>query len=395
MTLITDQQELNGLCARLSTEPYVTVDTEFMRERTYWPILCVIQLGGAKEAAAVDALAETIDLKPVFDLMRKPDVLKVFHAARQDVEIFFHRGGAVPAPIFDSQVAGMVCGFGDAVAYETLVQKLARGTLDKSARFTDWSARPLTERQITYALADVTYLRKIYEKLKARLEATGRASWLEAEMAILTDPATYQMEPQESWRRLKVRTRAPRFLAILREVAAWREREAQSRDVPRNRIMRDEALMEIAAHAPTNEKMLERTRGISSGFGTSRGGQALLVAIKRGIDVPENEAPSLPKKEAPPRGLGPVIELLKVLLKMRCDSDDVAQKLIASSADLEAIAADDNADVPALKGWRREIFGEDALALKHGRIALTVDGRKLRVVDASDGQNVSREAPAA
>ena len=226
MTLIANQQDLNGLCARLSTEPYVTVDTEFMRERTYWPILCVVQLGGAKEAAAVDALARTIDLAPVYDLMRKPDVLKVFHAARQDVEIFFHRGGAVPAPIFDTQIAGMVCGFGDAVAYETLVQKLARGTLDKSARFTDWSARPLTERQITYALADVTHLRKIYEKLRARLEDTGRASWLEAEMAILTDPATYQMVPEESWRRLKVRTRAPRFLAILREVAAWREHEA-------------------------------------------------------------------------------------------------------------------------------------------------------------------------
>jgi ribonuclease D len=395
MTLITDQQELDGLCARLAAEPYVTVDTEFMRERTYWPILCVVQLGGTKEAAAVDALADTLDLQPVYDLMRAPDVLKVFHAARQDVEIFFHRSGAVPAPIFDSQVAGMVCGFGDSVSYETLVQKLARGSLDKSARFTDWSARPLTERQITYALADVTHLRKIYEKLKKRLEETDREAWLEAEMAVLTNPETYRLEPEDAWRRLKVRTRAPRFLAILREVAAWREREAQSRDVPRNRILRDEALMEIAAHSPTNEKTLERTRGVSSGFGSSRGGKSLLEAIKRGIDVPESEAPTLPKKEPPPKGLGPVIELLKVLLKMRCDADDVAQKLVASSADLEAIAADDEADVPALKGWRREIFGEDALALKHGRIGLTIEGKKLKVVEAEANETASQKKPAA
>jgi ribonuclease D len=396
MTLITDQQKLDGLCARLAAEPYVTVDTEFMRERTYWPVLCVVQLGGAKEAAAVDALAGTLDLAPVYELMRAPKVLKVFHAARQDVEIFFHKSGAVPAPIFDTQVAGMVCGFGDAVSYETLVQKLARGTLDKSARFTDWSARPLTERQITYALADVTYLRKIYEKLRKRLEDTGREHWLEAEMAVLTDPETYRLEPEESWRRLKVRTRSPRYLAILREVAAWREREAQSRDVPRNRILRDEALMEIAAHTPSNEKTLERTRGVSSGFGASRGGQALLAAIKRGVELPEDEAPTLPKKEPPPKGLGPVVELLKVLLKMRCDEGDVAQKLVASSADLEAIAADDQADVPALKGWRREIFGEDALALKHGRIGLTIEGKKLRLVEAEKGEAAGqRKKPAA
>ena len=380
MTLITDQQDLESLCARLSAEPYVTVDTEFMREKTYWPVLCVVQLGGAKEAAAVDALAATIDLKPVYDLMADATVLKVFHAARQDLEIFFHQGGSVPAPIFDTQVASMVCGFGDAASYETLVQKLAKGKLDKSARFTDWSARPLTQRQIDYALADVTHLRKIYEKLKARLERNGRENWLQAEMAVLCAPGTYRMEPVEAWRRLKVRTRSPRFLAILREVAAWREREAQERNVPRNRITRDESLMEIAAHAPVTEKALERTRGISSGFGASRAGQALLKAVKRGVSVPEDQAPTLPAKDPPPKGLGPVIELLKVLLKMRCDASDVAQKLVASSADLEAIAANDEADVPALKGWRHELFGADALALKHGEIALTVDGKRLRVV---------------
>jgi len=395
MTLITDQQDLESLCARLSTETYITVDTEFMREKTYWPILCVVQLGGAKEAAAVDALAATIDLKPVYDLMAAPGILKVFHAARQDLEIFFHQGGSVPAPIFDTQVAGMVCGFGDAVAYETLVQKLAKGSLDKSARFTDWSARPLTQRQIDYALADVTHLRKIYEKLSARLERSGRESWLQAEMAVLCAPETYRMDPVEAWRRLKVRTRSPRFLATLREIAAWREREAQDRNVPRNRIVRDESLMEIAAHTPTNEKALERSRGISNGFGASRSGQALLEAVARGAAVPEDDAPTLPAKEAPPKGIGPVIELLKVLLKMRCDADDVAQKLVASSADLEAIAANDDADVPALKGWRREIFGADALALKHGDIALTIEGKRLRIVRDHATSDADRAAPAA
>ncbi len=385
MNLITDQRSLEDFCARLKGEKTITVDTEFLREKTYWPILCVVQLAGAEEAAAIDALAEGIDLAPVFKLMGDAKILKVFHAARQDVEIFFHDGDVIPAPMVDTQVAAMVCGFGDSVSYEALVQKLANGQLDKSSRFTDWSRRPLTERQITYAISDVTHLRVIHAKLASKLEQSGRADWLEAEMAILNNPKTYRTEPTDAWRRLKARSRKPRFLAVLREVAAWRELQAQNRDIPRNRVLRDEALMEIAAHTPLTAEALERTRGLHQGFSRSRAGQTLLEAVKRGAELPEQECPQLPEKAQLPKGLGPVIELLKVLLKMRCDAEDVAQKLVASSADIEAIAADDKADVRALKGWRRELFGNDALALKAGHIGLTVRGKKLRVVDTGDG----------
>ena len=381
MNLITDQHSLENFCARLEGEKYITVDTEFLREKTYWPILCVVQMAGAKEAAAIDALADDIDLAPVYRLMGNPDILKVFHAARQDVEIFFHDGDVIPAPMFDTQVAAMVCGFGDSASYETLVQKLANAQLDKSSRFTDWSRRPLTKRQIEYAISDVTHLRVIFDKLARKLEGSDRGGWLDAEMAILTSRGTYHTEPAAAWMRLKARSRKPRFLGILREVAAWREREAQSRDLPRNRVLRDEALMEIAAHAPSSAEALERTRGLHQGFSRSRAGQGLLEAVAMGLALPEAQCPQLPEKAPLPKGVGPVIELLKVLLKMRCDSEDVAQKLIASSADIEAIAGDDEADVPALKGWRRELFGADALALKHGRIGLTVVGKKLRVVD--------------
>ena len=384
MNLITDQRSLEDFCARLTGEKTITVDTEFLREKTYWPILCLVQMAGAEEAAAIDALAEGIDLAPVYRLMGDTGILKVFHAARQDVEIFLHDGDVIPAPMFDTQVAAMVCGFGDSASYETLVQKLAKAQLDKSSRFTDWTRRPLTERQITYAISDVTHLRVIHDKLARKLERSGRADWLEAEMAILNNPKTYRTEPGEAWRRLKARSRKPRFLAILREVAAWRELQAQSRDIPRNRVVRDEALMEIAAHAPRTAEALERTRGLHQGFSRSRAGRGLLEAVEQGLALPEEECPHLPEKAQLPKGMGPVIELLKVLLKMRCDAEDVAQKLVASSADIEAIAADDEADVRALKGWRRELFGTEALALKAGRIGLTVRGRKLRVVDTGD-----------
>ncbi|MHA1538626.1 MAG: ribonuclease D [Alphaproteobacteria bacterium] len=384
MNLITDQRSLEDFCAQLAGEKYITVDTEFLREKTYWPILCVVQLAGAQEAAAIDALAEDIDLAPVYRLMGDTKILKVFHAARQDIEIFFHDGDVIPAPMFDTQVAAMVCGFGDSASYELLVQKLAKEQIDKSSRFTDWSRRPLTERQIEYAISDVTHLRVIYDKLAGELESSGRAGWLEAEMAVLTSPDTYRADPDKAWRRLKARSRKPRFLAILHEVAAWREREAQSRDVPRNRVVRDEALMEIAAHAPGDAEALERTRGLHQGFSRSRAGGTLIEAVARGSALPEAECPYVPEKTLLPKGLGPVIELLKVLLKMRCDAEDVAQKLIASSADIEAIAASDNADVRALKGWRREVFGKDALALKHGSIGLTIHGRKLEVVDIEE-----------
>lgn len=378
MSLIIDNAPLAAFCDRLSQEKYVTVDTEFLREQTYWPELCLVQVGGSAEAAAIDALAPGIDLTPLFDLLRNPNVTKVFHAARQDVEIFLKRMGTVPTPLFDTQIAAMVCGFGDQVGYETLAKKLAKATIDKSSRFTDWSLRPLTGKQLNYALSDVTHLRPIYEKLARQLDRTGRASWLAAEMEALAHPSTYQVEPRDAWRRLKVRTPKPRFLAVLREVAAWRESYAQEKDVPRNRILRDEAVVEIAAHTPSTVDQLVRVRSLSRKMAEGHQGKAILEAVARGTSVPPEDCPTPPSRPDLPRGLGPVVDLLKVLLKMKCEEHDVAQRLVASAADLELIAADDSADVQALTGWRRELFGDDAIALKHGRLALTVVGQELK-----------------
>ncbi|HEY0836460.1 MAG TPA: ribonuclease D [Azospirillum sp.] len=382
MTLITTTSELDAFCRGLAGADYITVDTEFLREKTFYPQLCLVQVAGPDGAVAIDPLAEGIDLTPLLDVLVDPNVLKVFHAARQDVEIFFHLTGKIPSPLFDTQVAAMVCGFGESVGYETLVTKLAGARIDKSSRFTDWSARPLTERQLTYALSDVIHLRPAFEKLRRRLNRSGRAHWLEEEMAVLTNPATYQVEPEESWLRLKVRTNKPRFMAILKELAAWREREAQRRDLPRSRVLRDEALLEIAAHAPTTVDDLARTRGMGRGFAEGKQGADVLAAVQRGVAIPDSECPRVEPREELPPGLTPIIELLRVLLKMKCDENHVASKLVASAADLESIAADDDADVPALHGWRRELFGEDALALKHGRIALAVQDRRVRIVPA-------------
>ena len=377
MSLIADSAQLAEFCARIASADFITVDTEFMRERTYWPQLCLVQIGGPDEAAAIDPLAEGMDLSPLFRLLEDERILKVFHAARQDIEIFFNLTGRVPNPLFDTQVAAMVCGFGDSVSYETLAAQLAGTRIDKSVRFTDWSARPLTDRQIDYAMADVTHLRKIYVALAKRLKSGDRAHWLHEEMMTLLDPATYRLDPEEAWRRLKPRTPKPRLLMVLREVAAWREREAQRRDIPRNRLIRDEMVMDIAAHAPRTVDELARLRGLSKSLAEGRMGQDILAAVERGLALPESEAPTLPPPVDLPGGLGPVVELLKVLLKMKCERQQVAPKLIASTSDLERIAADDNAPVPALQGWRRELFGEDALALKHGRLALAMRGKRV------------------
>jgi ribonuclease D len=381
MLLIADSAQLAAFCERISQSDFITVDTEFMRERTYWPQLCLVQVAGAEDVAAIDPLAEGMDLSPLLRLLYDDRLLKVFHAARQDIEIFFHMTGRIPTPLFDTQVAAMVCGYGDSVSYETLAAQLAGARIDKSVRFTDWSARPLTDRQVSYALADVTHLRKVYAALAKRLMSSGRAGWLQQEMATLLEPGTYRLEPEEAWRRLKPRAGSkPRLLAVLREVAAWREREAQRRDIPRNRVIRDETVMDIAAHAPSTVEEIARLRGLSKGLAEGRMGQDLLVAVAKGIATPDGEAPKLPPAIDMPGGLGPVVELLKVLLKMKCEKQQVAQKLVASTADLERIAADDNADVPALHGWRREVFGNDALALKHGRLALTMDGKRIVVM---------------
>lgn len=380
MTLITDQDALAAFCARQANADYLTVDTEFLRESTYWPILCLVQIAGPDEAAAVDPLAEGLDLTPLYELMANERVLKVFHSARQDVEIFVKLTGRVPTPLFDTQVAAMVCGFGESVGYETLVTKLAGVRIDKSSRFTDWSRRPLTEKQLHYALADVTHLRPVYDKLRRRLTKSGRERWLDEEMAVLTDAATYIVEPRDAWQRIKTRSSDPRFLAILRELAAWRETEAQKRNQPRGRILRDDALIEIAAHAPRTMDELARTRGLTKNMAEGWQGAGLLAAVERGLAVPPSERPRLEQRPELPSGIGPTVELLRVLLKMKCEDNDVAQKLVATVSDLEQIAADDNADVPALHGWRRELFGEDALALKHGRISLAIENGRVKVV---------------
>jgi ribonuclease D len=382
MPMISDTASLAAFCERLKTASFITVDTEFMREKTFWPQLCLVQVGGPDEARAIDPLAPDMDLTPLFELMADERVLKVFHAARQDVEIFLHLAGAVPKPLFDTQVAAMVCGFGDSVGYETLASQLARARIDKSMRFTDWSLRPLSERQVQYALADVTHLRIAYEKLVRKLEKNGRLEWLTEEMAMLAEPGTYRVIPEEAWRRLKPRSSSPRFLAILRELAAWREREAQERDLPRQRVLRDEMITEIAAHHPTTTTELVRTRGIGKGLVEGRMGQAILDAVARGQAVPEADCPLPPERVDMPKGLGPVVDLLKVLLKMKCDEHGVASKLVCNAADIEAIAADDNARVAALHGWRLDLFGADALKLKHGRLGLgfCTDGRRLRLV---------------
>ncbi len=392
MSLITDSAALAAFCERLAAADFVTVDTEFMRERTYWAQLCLVQIAGPSEVAAIDPLAPGIDLAPLFSLLGHPRVLKVFHAARQDLEIFYHLIGRVPAPMFDTQVAAMVCGYGDAVSYETLASQLARAHIDKSMRFTDWAARPLSERQIAYALADVTHLRQVYVALARRLTQTGRAGWLAEEMATLLDPATYRMDPELAWVRLKPRTAKPRMLAVLREVAAWRESEAQRRDTPRNRVIRDESVVDVAAHAPRTVAELARLRGLSKGLAEGKFGEAILAAVARGLAVPEADLPCVPPAPDLPRGIGPVVELLKVLLKLKCEQHDVAPKLIASSAELERIAADDEADVPALHGWRREVFGADALALKHGRLALSMRGNHIAVVPVEEAAAADRQA---
>ena len=384
MSLITDSDAVAAFCARQKGAEFVTIDTEFMRERTYWPILCVVQVAGPEEAVAIDALAEGIDLAPLLALMSDPATLKVFHAARQDLEIFFHLSGDVPHPVFDTQVAAMVCGFGDAVSYETLVKRLAGATLDKASRFTDWAHRPLTERQIHYALADVVHLRTVYDRLQHVLAENSRAGWFAEEMADLVDPAIYRSEPAEAWRRFRLRGRADqRFLGVLRALAAWRETAAQQRDLPRGRIMRDEAVLEIAAHAPKTIETLARTRSLGKSIAEGKLGREILAAVAEGAADPD-PPPMIPARAESPPGIGPLIELLRVLLKQRCEDFQVAQKLVASADDLVAIAADDNAPVPALSGWRRDVFGNDALALKHGRLALTAGRNRIELVPLGD-----------
>ncbi len=380
--LVTTTEALDALCARLRTEAVVTVDTEFMRERTYWPELCVVQLAGSSEVAVVDALAPGIDLASLGALLADQAVMKVFHAARQDIEIFVLRFGDVPRPMFDTQVAAMVAGFGDQVGYDSLVAATTGGHIDKAHRFSDWAARPLSPAQITYAAADVTHLRGVYEKLLARLEKDGRLEWVAEEMAVLADPATYQPDPDAMWERLRPRTSNRRMLAVLRAVAAWREREAQKSNIPRGRMLKDEALLEIAASAPDNVDTLSRMRGVTRGFAEGRMGAALMAAIAEARALPDEQLPDAPNHRDGPKPSPALVSLLKVLLAAKCEQHHVAPKLVANSEDIDRLAAEDEPAVPALSGWRRDVFGEDALALKAGGVALGVDGKRIRLVRA-------------
>jgi ribonuclease D len=384
MTVITDQASLDALCADYAAAPFVAVDTEFMRERTYWPQLCLVQLARPGDdpgaAAAIDPIAGTLDLSPLFALMANPSVVKVFHAARQDVEIFVHLAGVVPAPMFDTQVAAMVCGYGDQIGYETLVRRIARAGLDKSSRFTDWGRRPLSEKQVAYALGDVTHLRAIYLNLSAELKRTGREDWVAEEMAVLTNPDTYRTEPDAAWRKLKTRSTSGKVLAAAQCLAAWREREAQARDVPRSRILKDDALLEIAANRPTTVEELNASRLLQREGRKGPAADAILAALREAEGMPPEARPDMEERPQPRPGAAALVELLKVLLKAKSDETGVAQRLIASTADLEALASDDAPDVPALHGWRRAVFGEDALRLKAGEIALTATPKGVRIV---------------
>lgn len=380
MDLITSTDALAAACTRLSQHPFVTVDTEFLRETTYYPKLCLIQMAGPDPADAylIDPLAEGLSLEPFMALMSNRDVAKVFHSARQDLEIVWNLGGIVPEPLFDTQVAAMVCGYGDSVSYEQLVNDLAKAKIDKSSRFTDWSRRPLTDAQLTYALSDVTHLVRVYETLLAQLQKNGRLEWLAEEMSILTSPETYQADPGNAWRRLAGRLRKPKEVAVLMEVAAWREREAQSRDVPRGRILKDDALIDIATSIPRNVEALGRLRSIPNGFERSRTGADILEAVERGVARDPASVP-MPERSRGRGNTGAVVDLLKVLLKAVAEQEGVAPKIIATVEELEAIAESDHADVPSLHGWRRALFGEKALALKNGQLGLVLERGRVRL----------------
>jgi ribonuclease D len=384
MELITQTKALGDACASLSRAPVVTVDTEFMRETTYWPKLCVIQLAGPDGVYVVDAMSPDLDLAPFFELMANEAVLKVFHAARQDLEIVYHLSGRLPHPIFDTQVAAMVCGFGESISYDQLVQRLTGARIDKSSRFTDWARRPLSDRQIDYAAADVTHLRDVYKALAKQLADQGRTEWVATEMEVLTSVETYRADPENAWKRIKARLRKPIELQVLKEVAAWREREAQSRDVPRSRVLKDEAIAEIATQQPATPEKLAELRTIGRGFERSRPAEEIIAAVKRALAIPKDRLPKLPKPRGN-EGNGAAVDLLKVLLKMVSEDHGVAPKVIATVDELEAIAGNDEADVPALHGWRRRLFGDIALKLKRGDVALQLNGKRVVLIETRRG----------
>ena len=380
--MIVTTQDLEAACKTLAKSEFITIDTEFLRETTFWPERCLVQMASPDLEVIVDPLAEGINLAPLFELMANTAVTKVFHAARQDIEIIFHLGNLIPQPIFDTQVAAMVCGFGDSVSYDQLVQKVKNIHIDKSSRFTDWSRRPLTEKQLDYALADVTHLRDVYLKLKAELEREGRTTWLAEEMAVLEARSTYDLHPDDAWQRLKMRLKKPQELMVMKNVAAWREREARSRNVPRSRVLKDDAIFEIAQQQPKDSEALGRLRTIPKGWERSSAGTAIIDAVNAALAIPKADWPQLQRQNHMPEGSASAVELLKVLLRLTCEKHGVAAKMIANTDDLEKIAVDgENADVQAMQGWRRDLFGNAALKLINGDVALRFVGKKIEAFD--------------
>lgn len=380
--MIDTTAALEEACRLLAQSDFITIDTEFLRETTFWPELCLIQMASPEHEYIVDPMAKGIDLKPFFELMANPAVTKVFHAARQDIEIIFHLGDLIPHPIFDTQVAAMVCGFGDSVSYDQLVQKVKNVHIDKTSRFTDWSRRPLSDKQLDYALADVTHLRDVYLKLKGQLDAEGRAEWLTEEMAILESRETYDLPPEQAWQRLKMRLRKPTELAVMQYVAAWREREARARNVPRSRVLKDDAIYEIAQQQPKDVEALGRLRTIPKGWERSSSGTAILEQVNTALALPKSEMPHLERHTHAPEGTQSAVELLKVLLRLTSEKHGVASKVIANSDDLEKIAAEgEKAEVAALQGWRKELFGDLALKLISGGVGLRFVGKRVEAVE--------------
>ncbi len=384
MITITTTEGLAAFCDRARTRPYVTVDTEFLRERTYYSKLCLLQLAipgdSEEDAVLVDPLAGNLSLEPLYDLFRDETVVKVFHAARQDLEIFFVEGGVIPRPLFDTQVAAMVAGFGEQVGYETLVRKIAKADLDKSSRFTDWSRRPLSDAQKVYALADVTHLRPIYEFLAKSLKKSGREDWVEEELAVLTDPATYVTHPEDAWLRVKTRTNSGRFLGIVKELARFRETYARDRNIPRSRVYKDDALLELASTKPRSLDDLNRSRLLLREARKGEIADGILEAVRAGLEMPADQLPKPDTSRDELQVNGALADLLRVLLKAKSEEAGVASKLIASASDLDEIAAGVRTG-PALKGWRAKVFGDDALRLCSGKVALTATGRSVGIVE--------------
>lgn len=383
MKIVSTTQELASVCRDYAANDYITVDTEFLRESTFWPKLCLIQMACTGDACIIDVLAKDIDLTAFFELMADESTVKVFHAARQDIEIIYKLGNLIPHPVFDTQVAAMVCGYGDSISYDQLVFKISSERIDKSSRFTDWSKRPLSNKQLAYALADVTYLKDVYQSIKANLEEQNRSHWVAEEMEILTSERTYDMPPENAWQRMKMRVRRPRDFAMLKQVAEWRERMARRHDVPRGRIIKDDAIYEICGNPPQSLQDLSEMRGLSRGFDKNRFGSGLLAEVKKVLEIPKAELPQLPRPKQQPEGSGAATEMLKVLLKLTVESHGVAAKVIATVDELEKIAADDDADVPALKGWRRDLFGSQALKLKNGQLAIGFNNNAIKLIELS------------